>query len=42
MQIYTALVYQGPKIINKILKELNELITVDGFKNISDAIGKSS
>ncbi len=42
VQLYTALVYQGPKIINKILKELNELITIDGYKNISDAIGKSS
>ena len=42
VQLYTALVYQGPKIINKILKELNELITIDGYKNISDAIGKST
>ena len=42
VQLYTALVYQGPKIVDKILKDLNELITVDGYKNISDAIGKSS
>ena len=42
VQLYTALVYQGPKIINKILKELNELIKIDGYKSISDAIGKSS
>jgi dihydroorotate dehydrogenase len=42
VQLYTALVYQGPKMVNKILKELNELITIDGYKNISDAIGKSS
>jgi len=42
VQLYTALVYQGPKIINKILKELDELILIDGYKNISEAIGKSS
>ncbi len=42
VQLYTALVYQGPKIINNILKDLNELITIDGYNNISDAIGKSS
>ncbi len=42
VQLYTALVYQGPKIINKILKELDELIIIDGYKNVSEAIGKSS
>ena len=42
VQLYTALVYQGPKIINKILKELDELIIIDGYQNISEAIGKSS
>ncbi len=42
VQLYTALVYQGPKIINLILKELDELVTIDGYKNISEAIGKSS
>ncbi len=42
VQLYTALVYKGPKIINKILKELDELIIIDGYQNISEAIGKSS
>ena len=42
VQLYTALVYQGPKIINKILKELDTLILIDGYKNVSEAIGKSS
>ena len=41
IQLYTALVYQGPKIINQILKELDELITIDGYNNVSEAIGKS-
>ena len=42
VQLYTALVYHGPKIVNKIIKELNELIITDGFKNISEVIGKST
>jgi len=42
VQLYTALVYHGPKMINGIIKELNGLILTDGFKNISEAIGKSS
>ena len=42
VQLYTALVYHGPKIINSILKELNGLVLTDGYKNISEAIGKSS
>jgi len=42
VQLYTALVYQGPKIIDSILKELNSLVLTDGFKNISEVIGKSS
>jgi len=42
VQLYTALVFKGPQIINKILKELNELITIDGYQNISEAIGKST
>ena len=42
VQLYTALVYHGPKIINSILKELNGLVLTDGYKNISEAVGKSS
>ena len=42
VQLYTALVFHGPKIVNKILKELNGLIITDGFKNISEVIGKST
>ena len=42
VQLYTALVYRGPQIIHTIIKELNGLILTDGYKNISEAIGKSS
>ena len=42
VQLYTALVYNGPKIINNINKELNGLILTDGYKNISEVVGKST
>ena len=42
VQLYTALIYQGPKLVNNIIKELNSLILTDGYKNISEVIGKSS
>ena len=41
VQLYTALVYQGPKIISKIKLELVDLIKTDGYKNIKDVVGKS-
>ena len=40
VQLYTALTYEGPNIINKILLELVSLLKTDGYKNIKDAIGK--
>ncbi len=39
-QLYTALVFQGPKIISRIKKELLSCLKTDGFKNIKEAIGK--
>ncbi|MGL9733026.1 MAG: quinone-dependent dihydroorotate dehydrogenase [Wolbachia sp.] len=39
VQLYTALIYQGPKVVNKINLELAELIRRDGLNNISEAVG---
>jgi len=39
VQLYTGMVYQGPNIVNKISDELNEILTLDGVKNISEIIG---
>ncbi len=41
IQLYTALIYSGPHLIDKIKKELIDLIRTDGYKNISEVIGKS-
>ncbi len=40
IQLYTALVYQGPNIINDIKKDLIDLIKTEGFANIKNVIGK--
>ncbi len=41
VQLYTALTFSGPKLILKIKSELIDLIKTDGYKNISEVIGKS-
>ncbi len=42
VQLYTALVYSGPNLINNMKSELIDLIKTDGYKNISEVIGKSA
>jgi dihydroorotate dehydrogenase len=39
VQIYSALVYQGPGLARKINKQLEQLLKADGFGNITEAIG---
>ena len=41
VQLYTALVYSGPNLINYMKNDLINLIKTDGYKNISEVIGKS-
>ena len=41
VQLYTALIYSGPYLVSKMNKELVDLIKTDGYKNISEVIGKS-
>ena len=42
VQLYTSLTFEGPKLINKILNELVNLLKTDGYKNIREAIGKDA
>jgi len=39
VQILSGLVFHGPDMIMNINKKLTELITADGYKNITEAIG---
>ena len=39
VQLYSALVYQGPALVTNIKRDLIELLARDGFKSISQAVG---
>ena len=39
IQIYTALIYHGPRAVRQILRGLSERLERDGFATIRDAIG---
>jgi dihydroorotate dehydrogenase len=39
VQLYSALIYQGPKLAQRINRELAALLMRDGFAHISEAIG---
>ena len=39
IQLYTGMVYRGPRIASKISNELINLLKNKGFKNVSEAIG---
>lgn len=41
VQIYSAFIYQGFGLVEKIKEDLSKKITADGFKNISQAVGIS-
>lgn len=40
VQIYTSYALQGPPVVSKIKRELNELIRSNGHSSIADAVGK--
>ena len=42
VQIYTGFIYEGPFVVKKINRGLIKLLKRDGFKNISEAVGKGS
>jgi len=39
VQLYTALVFEGPGLVKRIHDEIADLLKRDGFRNISSAIG---
>lgn len=39
VQLYSALVYEGPGLVNQIKRELAVLLEKDGFAAVSDAVG---
>jgi dihydroorotate dehydrogenase len=39
VQLYSALVFQGPGLVRHIKSELAELLRADGFSSVADAVG---
>ena len=39
VQLYTALIFHGPSLVNRIKRELAEALRADGFANLSEAVG---
>ena len=39
VQLYTALVFEGPGLVGRIKRSLAALLQRDGFKNVSEAVG---
>lgn len=42
VQIYSALIFHGPPVITKIKSELSEQLELNGFKNVSEAVGREN
>ncbi|MDT8345632.1 MAG: dihydroorotate dehydrogenase (quinone), partial [Thermohalobaculum sp.] len=42
LQLYTALVYQGPSLVARILHGLDALLLRDGFADVAEAVGTAS
>ncbi|KAL5273655.1 DHODH family protein [Megaselia abdita] len=41
VQLYTSLIYHGPPIVEKVKRELDEILKKDGFNNVKDAVGSN-
>ena len=41
IQLYTSLIYEGPNIVFKILKELSDLLEKKGIDNVEHLVGKN-
>jgi len=39
VQLYTAMVFEGPEVVAQIKRDLSALLRKDGFKSVGDAVG---
>jgi dihydroorotate dehydrogenase len=42
LQLYTALIYQGPSVVTRVLAELAALLARDGHARLADAVGSDA
>lgn len=40
IQLYSGFVYEGPPLVTKIKRELDEILKSNGFENVEQAIGQ--
>lgn len=40
VQMITGMIYEGPSVIGKINRDLAKLLRKDGYKSVSEAVGK--
>ena len=41
LQLYTSLIYHGPKVVSRILSDLSFSLKRKGIKNVTDLVGKN-
>jgi dihydroorotate dehydrogenase len=39
VQLYSALVFEGPGLVTRIKRDLAQRLHADGFKSVSEAVG---
>jgi dihydroorotate dehydrogenase len=39
VQIYSALIYEGPGLVGRIKRDLADRLHADGFSTVSEAVG---
>nr|CAG4647175.1 EOG090X08P9 [Megafenestra aurita]SVE92478.1 EOG090X08P9 [Megafenestra aurita] len=42
VQLYTSFAFQGPPVVRRIKRELDEILRLNGYQNVTEAVGKSS
>ncbi|MCK5575385.1 MAG: dihydroorotate dehydrogenase (quinone), partial [Sphingomonadales bacterium] len=42
VELYSAMVYQGPAIAARVNRELADILKADGFACVADAVGKAA
>ena len=42
IQLYTGMIYEGPNIVNKIIKELNDILIKERITDLNSIIGSKS
>ncbi|MFN8473008.1 MAG: quinone-dependent dihydroorotate dehydrogenase [Anaerolineae bacterium] len=42
VQLYTALIYEGPTLVGSTLRGITKLLQRDGFRTVSDAVGQEA